>query len=165
MKVAVSASGPDLESAVDPRFGRCQYLTIVDTDSMDFESTPNPAISAPGGAGIQAAQFVVQKGAKAVLTGRCGPNAYQVFQSSGVDVITGVSGTVREAVERFKRGEHPPGPQPGARGGFFRRGYPPPESPTGPGRETVDDLRAEVQQLKERLEKLTQTLEELRREP
>ncbi len=76
MKVAASASGPDLESAIDPRFGRCQYLTIVDTDSMEFESMPNQAASAAGGAGMQAAQLVVQKGAKAVLTGRCGPNAY-----------------------------------------------------------------------------------------
>jgi len=88
-----------------------------------------------------------------------------VFRSSGVDVITGVSGTVGEAVERFKRGERSPGPQPGARGGFFRRGYPPPESPGGSGPETVDELRAEVQQLKERLEKLTRILEELRTEP
>jgi len=93
-----------------------------------------------------------------------------VFRSSGVDVITGVSGTVGEAVERFKRGERPPSPTPqpgrGMRGGgFSRRGYAPPESPIGPGRETVDELRAEVQQLKERLEKLTRILEELEREP
>ncbi len=165
MKVAVSASGLDLESAVDPRFGRCQYLTIVDTDTMELESIPNPAASAPGGAGIQVAQLVIPKRVRAVLTGLCEPNASQVFRSSGVDVITGVSGTVREAVERFKRGERPPGSQPDARGGFSRRGHSPPESATGPGRETVDELRAEVQQLKERLEKLTRTLEELRREP
>ena len=111
------------------------------------------------------AQLVVQKGVGVVLIGRCGPDASQVFRLSGVDVITGVSGTVREVVEQFKGGERSLRPQPGAQGGFSRGGYPPPESPTGPGRVTVDELRAEVQQLKERLEKLTRILEELRTEP
>jgi predicted Fe-Mo cluster-binding NifX family protein len=105
MKVAVTSTGPDLDSQVDPRFGRCQYFVIVDTDSMEFEALENPNIMASGGAGIQSAQLVAEHGAEVVLTGNCGPNAYQTFQAAGVGVIVGVSGTVRAAIEKYKSGQ------------------------------------------------------------
>jgi predicted Fe-Mo cluster-binding NifX family protein len=105
MKVAVSAAGPSLDSQVDPRFGRCEYLLIVDADSMAFEALENPAVTSPGGAGIQAAQAVVDEGVKAVITGSCGPNAYQVLSAAHIDVLDGVSGSVREAIEGYRRGE------------------------------------------------------------
>jgi len=68
MKIAVSSSGKDLDSHVDPRFGRCACFVIVETDDMSFEAFDNASISLGGGAGIQAAQFVASKGAKAVIT-------------------------------------------------------------------------------------------------
>ena len=112
MRIAVSAAGTDLNAPVDPRFGRCPYFVIVETETMDYEAIPNTAQGAMSGAGIQAAQTVISRGAKAVLTGNVGPNAYQVFSATGVQVITGVFGTVREAVERFKRGELKAAPTP-----------------------------------------------------
>ena len=105
MKVAVSASAPSLDAPVDPRFGRCAYIIIVETDTMQFEALQNPAQYAGGGAGIQLAQLVASKGVKAVLTGNVGPNAYQALSAAGIQIITGVSGTVREAVMKFKSGE------------------------------------------------------------
>jgi predicted Fe-Mo cluster-binding NifX family protein len=105
MKVAVSASGTDLSSQVDPRFGRCPYYIIVDTDTMAFEVVSNTANSSAHGAGIQAAQLVASKGVKAALTGNVGPNAYGALSASSIRVVSGVTGTVREAVERFKNGE------------------------------------------------------------
>ena len=161
MKVAASASGPELGSAVDPRFGRCQYLIIVDTDSFASEAIANPAAAAVGGAGIQAAQLVVQKGAEVVLTGRCGPNASQVFQASGVPVISGIEGTVREAVERYKKGELSPGPQVGMEGGFGGRRRLSRGARMEPEQGNVEALEAEVQDLKGRLDKLTQILDDL----
>jgi predicted Fe-Mo cluster-binding NifX family protein len=104
MKVAVSATGPSLDSPIDPRFGRCQYLLIVDSESLDFEAMENPAVMAPGGAGIQAAELVASMGAGAVITGNCGPNAYQVLSAAGIDVFVGASGSVREAIEVYRRG-------------------------------------------------------------
>ncbi len=104
MKVAVSATGPSLDSPIDPRFGRCQYLLIVDSESLDFEAVENPAVMAPGGAGIQAAELVASMGAGAVITGNCGPNAYQVLSAAGIDVFVGASGSVREAIEVYRRG-------------------------------------------------------------
>ncbi len=104
MKIAVSATGPGLDAEVDPRFGRCQYFVIVEPDTMQFESVENSSATASGGAGISAAQMIVSKGVEAVLTGNCGPNAYQVLSSAGIKVITGVSGRVRDIVQSYKSG-------------------------------------------------------------
>jgi predicted Fe-Mo cluster-binding NifX family protein len=101
MRIAVTARAPGLDAAVDPRFGRCQHFTFVDTESGDAESVPNDNVAASGGAGVQAAQLVSEQGAEAVLTGNCGPNAHRALTSAGVQVIVGVSGTVRDAVEQF----------------------------------------------------------------
>ncbi|MBN2199416.1 MAG: NifB/NifX family molybdenum-iron cluster-binding protein [Candidatus Aminicenantes bacterium] len=104
MKVAVSASSPGLENPVDPRFGRCPYYLVVDTETMDYETVENPFLSAFGGAGIQAAQFVAENNVDAVLTGSCGPNAYQTLTAAGIKVIVGVSGTISDAVRRYASG-------------------------------------------------------------
>jgi len=105
MKIAVSSSGSDLNSQIDPRFGRCAFFVIVETDDMNFEVFDNESLALGGGAGIQAAQFVASKGAGAVLTGNCGPNAVQTLGASHVEVFVGQSGTVKEVIEKFKRGE------------------------------------------------------------
>jgi len=120
MKVAVSATGPSLDSPIDPRFGRCQYLLIVDSESLDFEAVENPAVMAPGGAGIQAAELVANMGTRAVITGNCGPNAYQVLSAAGIDVFVGASGTVREVIEAYRKGElrATPGPSTGPYSGM-----------------------------------------------
>jgi predicted Fe-Mo cluster-binding NifX family protein len=104
MKICVTSIGRDLNAQVDPRFGRCQYFVFVDSDTMTFEAMPNDAIAAPGGAGIQAAQTVVNKGANMLISGNIGPNAFQVLSTAGVKVATGVNGTVKEAVEMYKNG-------------------------------------------------------------
>ncbi len=105
MKIAVSSSGNDLSSSVDPHFGRCPRFIIVETETMEFEIVPNTAVGSAHGAGIAAAQLVASKGVKAVLTGNVGPNAYSALSSSGIQVVTGVTGAVREAVKRFNSGE------------------------------------------------------------
>ena len=104
MKVCVTSEGDNLDSNVDPRFGRCQYFIIADTDTSAFQAVPNPNIESMGGAGIQSGQLVAEKKVKAVLTGNVGPNAFQTLQSAGIDVVTGISGTVREAIEKYKKG-------------------------------------------------------------
>jgi predicted Fe-Mo cluster-binding NifX family protein len=105
MKIAVSCAGNKLDSAIDPRFGRCAYFVIVETDDMSFEVFDNQNVALGGGAGIQSAQFIASKGAAAVITGNCGPNAMRTLSAAGVKVVIGQTGTVREAAERFKRGE------------------------------------------------------------
>ena len=104
MRIVVTSSGVDLEAAASPVFGRCRAYVFVDTESMTFEAVENPAMGAASGAGIQAAQFVVRQGARAVVTGNLGPNACDVLQSAGVPVYLFGGGTVRQAAEAFKSG-------------------------------------------------------------
>ena len=105
MKICVTATAGDLNAQVDPRFGRCQYFVIVDSETMAFEAMANEAIAAPGGAGIQAAQTMVNKGVDVVISGNIGPNAFQVLSTAGVKIATGAYGTVQEATEMYKSGK------------------------------------------------------------
>jgi len=105
MKICVSATADNLEAQIDPRFGRCLYLIVVDSETMQFEAIPNLAAGATGGAGIQAAQTIADKGVKVVITGNVGPNAFGALSAAGIEILTGASGTVREVVEKFKKGE------------------------------------------------------------
>jgi len=108
MNICITAEGDNLDAAIDPRFGRCQYFIFVDTESGKFEAVANPNIETMGGAGIQSGQLVAEKGIKAVLTGNVGPNAFQTLEAAGVKVITGVSGTVKEEVSNYKDGSLKP---------------------------------------------------------
>ena len=120
MKICVTAQGNNLNTQVDPRFGRCQYFIFADTETEEFEAIQNPNISAMGGAGVQSGQLVAGKNVKAVLTGNVGPNAFQTLQAGGVEVIAGVSGSVKEAIEKYKKEGFKPtqGPSVGSKFGM-----------------------------------------------
>jgi predicted Fe-Mo cluster-binding NifX family protein len=122
MKIAVSAIEPSLDADVDPRFGRCRYLLVIDLDTMQFEAIENTGGMASGGAGIATAQMIAGKGVEAVITGNCGPNAYQVLSAAGIKVVTGVSGKVQDAVQSYKSGKLKTSSQPNV-GGHFGLGY------------------------------------------
>jgi len=132
MKIAVTATGPTLSDHVEARFGRCAYFLVMDPDSMEFEAIENPNIALGGGAGIQSAQLMADKGVQTVLTGNCGPNAYQVFGAAGIQVIVGVSGVVRDVVEQFKAGAFTSAAGPNVPG-HFGTGAGAPGSNTGIG--------------------------------
>jgi len=107
MKLCVTSSGQSLEDTVDPRFGRCQYFILVETESMEFDAIQNPAMSSGGGAGTLAGQFVADKGAEVVLTGNVGPNAFNTLHAAGLKIVVGLSGnTVAQAIEGFKSGQY-----------------------------------------------------------
>jgi predicted Fe-Mo cluster-binding NifX family protein len=105
MRIAVSSTGNDLSALLDERFGRCAYFIMVDPEDMSFEVFENESMALAGGAGIQAAQFVASQGAQAVITGNLGPNAVRTLSAAGVEAFVGQRGTVREVVERYKRGD------------------------------------------------------------
>ena len=105
MKIAVSSTGKDLNSAVDQRFGRARFFIVIDTETGAFTAHDNTQnLNALQGAGIQSAKNVVDFGAKAVISGNMGPKAFSAFQAAGVDMYTGAAGTVQEAVDAFKSG-------------------------------------------------------------
>jgi len=105
MKIAVSSGGKDLDSLIDPRFGRCAYFLLVETDDMSFEVFDNQSMASRGGAGIQSAQFISSKGAKAVITGNCGPNAVKTLAAAGIEVFLENTGIVREVLQKYKNKE------------------------------------------------------------
>jgi len=105
MKAVVTATGPTLDAALDPRFGRCGYFILVELDDLTFKAVENDNTTRSGGAGIQSARWVADQGAGIVLTGNCGPNAYQTLSAAGIQIVTGCSGTVRDAIERYKTGQ------------------------------------------------------------
>lgn len=104
MRIVVTSNGLDLDAPASLVFGRCPFFVFVNTETMECEAMPNPAMSAGGGAGIQAAQFVVQQGAQAVLSAHVGPNAFDVFQAAGVPVLLIDEGSVRHLVEAYRAG-------------------------------------------------------------
>lgn len=108
MKLVVSSQGSDLDAPASPVFGRCPTYLFVDSETLEFEAVPNPAMNQGGGAGIQAAQFVVGQGAQAVLSGNLGPNAFDVLQAAGVPGYLVPEGTVRQVVEAFRAGQLQP---------------------------------------------------------
>ena len=106
MKIAISSKGNTLDSEIDPRFGRAGFFLLVDPETMNAEVIENKQnLQLSQGAGIQAAQIVVEHGAKTVLTGNCGPKAFRVLQAAGVNVGIGISGTVKEAIQQYKQGK------------------------------------------------------------
>lgn len=104
MKIAVSARQPNLDSEIDPRFGRCRYFVFVDPQTLDFTEVENPNAAVEGGAGIGTAQFVVQQGAQIVITGNLGPKAHQALSAAGVRMFTGVGGKIRQALDDYHSG-------------------------------------------------------------
>jgi predicted Fe-Mo cluster-binding NifX family protein len=118
MKIAITANGPALDAGIDPRFGRCQYFIIVDPETMQFKALENSGAMAGGGAGISTAQMIAGKGVEVVLTGNCGPNAYEVLSAAGIKVVTGVAGKVQDAIQGYKSGKFQASSQPNVPGHF-----------------------------------------------
>ena len=101
MKIAVTSVGRGLVDRVDERFGRCHYFVVVDTVTREVDAVENEAAREGSGAGVGAARRLIEHGADAVLTGRCGPNAFRALEAAKIAVYTGADGTVIEAVERL----------------------------------------------------------------
>ncbi len=105
MKIIVTATAPELDAPVNPRFGRADYFVVVDTETMAWQAHANAGMAAAGGAGAQAAQFAAQQGAQAVISGDFGPNAYIALAAAEIKMyLLGPSKTVAEAVANYKAG-------------------------------------------------------------
>lgn len=105
MKICITATGEDLDSEVDPLFGRCEYFIFLDSDTMDFNSIPNEYKTDEHDVGIKASERLIEEGIEVLITGNVGPNALSVLSSSGIEIITGAMGTVGYAFEMYKNGK------------------------------------------------------------
>ncbi len=105
MRVVIPANGANLDAPTSPIFGRSQMFILVDPETLEFEALRNPALDAPGGAGVQAAQTVLQYGVGAVIAPSLGPNAFRVIQAAGIPVYRMEGATVRDVLAAFKAGQ------------------------------------------------------------
>ncbi len=105
MKVVVSSTGSTLDSEIDPRFGRCSTFLLIDTETMELQVIQNTSVNSAHGAGIGAAQTVARLEAKAVITGHVGPNAHMALSGANIDIYTIAQGTVKDGIEKLKKGE------------------------------------------------------------
>jgi len=106
MRIAITATGKDADSPLDPRFGRAKYILILDESGNVLEAVDNAQnINAMRGAGIQAAKMLADRKVDVLITGGCGPNAFQALNAAGIKVVVDQSGTVKEALERLSRKE------------------------------------------------------------
>jgi predicted Fe-Mo cluster-binding NifX family protein len=106
MRIIITTVSPTIESEVDPRFGRGAYLLVIDPDTLEWQAHPNPGVTASGGAGIQAAQFVTEHKADAVISGDFGPHAFEALNAAGVLMyLFGSCRTVRDVIVQFKAGQ------------------------------------------------------------
>ena len=188
MRIVVTSSGTHLDAPISPVFGRCPIYLFVDTETLASEAVENPAISASSGAGIQAAQFVVEQGARALLTGNIGPNAANALEAADVPVYQIFEGTVRQAVEMFKQGRlnltgganvpshsgmragrgmgRGVGMRRGMGRGAYGQGIPPnpprplPDSPAS-SQDEIAALRRTADELRRQLNEVTKRLEQL----
>lgn len=103
--MAITAQGPNLDSTVEPRFGRCPYFILMDTENNTVEAIANDGVGSGGGAGIAASQALINRGVKAVITGQVGPKAMRVLQEAGIRVYHTTSMTVRAALEQWQQGK------------------------------------------------------------
>jgi len=100
--ICVTSIGPDVDSDVDPKFGRANYFLIFDPKTSAVESIKNPNRDDAQGSGIQTAQLISGKNVGIVFTGSCGPKAESVLRSAGIQIKTGIKGQVKDVIENFK---------------------------------------------------------------
>jgi predicted Fe-Mo cluster-binding NifX family protein len=105
MKVIITASGDNIDQAFSPRFGRADYCILIDDTTRAWEAFPNPAVDARGGAGPQAVQFIADKGAEVVISGRYGPSAFGALEAAGIQAFIADRGTVSQVFEQYLAGE------------------------------------------------------------
>ena len=103
MKICVTSQGDNLDAKIDPRFGRCAYFILFDSDTLDYEVKRNPNAQDAGGISVTSAKLMENWGVGMVLTGNIGPKATQVLQSAEIKIITGVTGTVKGAIEKYQK--------------------------------------------------------------
>ena len=105
MKIAITTQGTDQMAAVDDRFGRAAGFYIYDDEKSSGEYIDNTQNSESAqGAGIQAAQTVINAGASILITGNVGPKAHTALTAAGIKIFTGAKGTVWDALEDYQSG-------------------------------------------------------------
>lgn len=104
MKIAISATGSNLDSLLDVRFGRCTYFQIHDSETGDFVVIENQGQMSGGGAGIVASQQLIDEKIDVIITGNLGPNAFEVIEKAQVKAYKSEEISIEKVLENFNNG-------------------------------------------------------------
>ncbi len=107
MKLAIPVDEKKLETNVCISFGRTPYFLIYDTETKESLFLDNTAADSPGGAGIKAAQLLVDRKVDALLTPRCGENAAEVFKAAQIRMYKTAGSSIAENIRAFLSGNLP----------------------------------------------------------
>jgi len=130
MKICITSTGKNLEAQISPRFGRCPYFLVVDTENKEVKAIKNSSVQASRGAGVAAVQTVADADCKVLITGNVGPNAFYALEASGIEVFTGAFNmTGKEALRAYNDGDLDKADSATSRGGLGRG-----PAPSGAGR-------------------------------
>jgi len=121
VKIAITARGAGLGARLDPHFGKCRQLLIVDDDDR-FDAWGNPAGDQPGGQGISLAKRLTETGCDCLITGVINPQAYDVLHEHGIAVYLAEEGAILELVESVRNGSLKPAMREQAKASFSARG-------------------------------------------
>lgn len=164
MKVIVSSSGSEMESTVSQVFGRAEYYILADTEDLSHEALKNPAASQSSGAGVMAAQFVLEQEPRALISSNIGPNAFQVLSAGSVECFAAPEGTVREAVEAFTRGELTSLSSPNARSHSGTAGRTISKESASGSRDELEELAEQLRDLRSQVAEIVQRIDNLTKE-
>ena len=102
MKIGLPSTGNEITSSFAPNFGRCSIFIIVDSEKMEvLKSYSNEAQSAAGGAGIQAAQSLLDEDVEVIIAPQMGPNAFNVFSSAKIPIFSGINGSIEDNIKAY----------------------------------------------------------------
>lgn len=105
MKIAIPVENNSVDSGISPSFGRAPFFLIYDTDSKENSFIDNSAVASQGGAGIKAAQTLVDHGVSAMITPRCGENAARVIKAAGITIYKNINNSVQDNINAFLEGK------------------------------------------------------------
>ena len=106
MHIAITlADNKGLESSISSVFARCPFYMLIDPETKIFTIEENPAQNASGGAGVKAAQWMIDKEATAVITGNLGPKAHNVLSSANMPAFKSQGGNIEEMLKAYNEKE------------------------------------------------------------
>lgn len=105
MKVAISATGKTIDNLLDMRFGRCEYFQIHDTENGEVKFIKNKGQLSGGGAGIAAAQQLIDEKVDVIITGSLGPNAYEIIEKAEIKAYKCGNISISSVLDKYNKGE------------------------------------------------------------
>ncbi|MFA7075034.1 MAG: NifB/NifX family molybdenum-iron cluster-binding protein [Endomicrobiaceae bacterium] len=105
MKIIIPTENKDTDTLVCASFGRAPFFMIYDTETEDFQFIDNSAANSQSGAGIKAAQIIIDSKAEALIAYQCGQNAADVLKAGGIKIYKAQMGLAKDNLAKYKEGK------------------------------------------------------------